>query len=51
MQEETSMSFTQVTTLLGADPTWGGAAICLLLSVLWRAWSAYGWLTNTLHPE
>src|SRR5438067_5678964 len=45
-------AFTQVTTLLSSDPTWGGVVRAgLLLSVLWWAWSAYAWLTNTLDPE
>ena len=45
-------AFTQVTTLLIDDPTWGGVLRAgLLLSVLWWAWSAYAWLTNTLDPE
>jgi low temperature requirement protein LtrA len=45
-------AFTQVTTLLIGDPTWGGVLrAALLLSILWWAWSAYAWLTNTLDPE
>jgi low temperature requirement protein LtrA len=45
-------AFTQVSTLLHDDPTWGGLLRAgLLLSVLWWAWSAYAWLTNTLDPE
>src|SRR4051794_1246592 len=45
-------AFTQVTTLLSRDPTWGGVLRgALLLSVLWWAWSAYAWLTNTVDPE
>src|ERR1700710_774072 len=45
-------AFTQVTTLLRDDPSWGGVLRAgLLLSVLWWAWSAYAWLTNTLDPE
>jgi low temperature requirement protein LtrA len=45
-------AFTQVTTLLNRDPSWGGVVRAgLLLSVLWWAWSAYAWLTNTLDPE
>jgi len=40
-------AFTQVTTLLSGDATWGGVLRAgLLLSVLWWAWSAYAWLTN-----
>jgi low temperature requirement protein LtrA len=45
-------AFTQVTTLLRDDPSWGGVLRAgLLLSILWWAWSAYAWLTNTLDPE
>ncbi len=45
-------AFTQVATLLANDPTWGGVLRAgLLLSILWWAWSAYAWLTNTLDPE
>ena len=45
-------AFTQVSTLLSANPTWGGVLRAgLLLSLLWWAWSAYAWLTNTLDPE
>jgi low temperature requirement protein LtrA len=43
---------TQVTSLLSSLPTWGGVLRALLLfSMLWWAWSAYAWLTNTLDPE
>src|SRR3954469_17722274 len=45
-------AFTQVSALLHGEPTWGGVLRAgLLLSVLWWAWSAYAWLTNTLDPE
>jgi low temperature requirement protein LtrA len=45
-------AFTQVTTFLSHDPTWGGLLrALLLLGALWWAWSAYAWLTNTLDPE
>ncbi len=45
-------AFTQVATLLTDDPTWGGVLRAgLVLSVMWWAWSAYAWLTNTLDPE
>src|SRR3954468_7389719 len=45
-------AFTQVSALLHGEPTWGGVLrAVLLLSVLWWAWSAYAWLTNTLDPE
>src|SRR5919201_961077 len=45
-------AITQVTGFLSNDPTWGGLLRGLLiLSVLWWAWAAYSWLTNTLNPE
>ena len=45
-------AITQVTSLLAGDPTWGGIARgVLVLGVLWWAWAAYAWLTNTLNPE
>jgi low temperature requirement protein LtrA len=45
-------AFTQVTTLLSADPTWAGLAHGLLiLAALWWAWAAYAWLTNTIDPD
>jgi low temperature requirement protein LtrA len=45
-------AFTQVTSFLSHNPTWGGLLRgLLLLSALWWAWSAYAWLTNTLDPE
>jgi low temperature requirement protein LtrA len=45
-------ALTQVTGLVAADPTWAGLAKGLLvLAVLWWAWAAYAWLTNTIDPE
>jgi low temperature requirement protein LtrA len=45
-------AITQVTTFLARSPTWGGLLrAALLLGMLWWAWSAYAWLTNTLDPE
>ena len=45
-------AITQVTSLLARSPTWGGLLRgVLLLGAVWWAWSAYAWLTNTLHPE
>jgi low temperature requirement protein LtrA len=45
-------AITQVTSFLSRSPTWGGLLRgALLLGVLWWAWSAYAWLTNTLDPE
>jgi low temperature requirement protein LtrA len=45
-------AITQVTSFLSRNPTWGGLLRgLLLLSMLWWAWSAYAWLTNTLDPE
>jgi low temperature requirement protein LtrA len=43
--------FTQVTTVVSDDPTWGGLGHGLLiLAALWWAWAAYAWLTNTVDP-
>ena len=43
--------FTQVTTVLSDDPTWGGLGHgFLILAALWWAWAAYAWLTNTVDP-
>jgi len=43
--------FTQVTTVLSDDPTWGALGHGLLiLAALWWAWAAYAWLTNTVDP-
>jgi low temperature requirement protein LtrA len=45
-------AITQVTGLVSADPTWSGLAKGLLvLGVLWWAWAAYAWLTNTIDPD
>ena len=45
-------AITQVTGFVVEDPTWAGLAKGLLvLSVLWWAWAAYAWLTNTIDPE
>ena len=45
-------AITQVTGLVVADPTWTGLVQGLLvLGVLWWAWAAYAWLTNTIDPE
>jgi low temperature requirement protein LtrA len=45
-------AITQVTGLVSADPTWAGLAEGLVvLGVLWWAWAAYAWLTNTINPE
>jgi low temperature requirement protein LtrA len=42
-------AFTQVTTVLSDNPTWSGLGHGLLiLGVLWWAWAAYAWLTNTV---
>jgi low temperature requirement protein LtrA len=44
--------FTQVTTLLHVDPSWGGIGrSVLVLSALWWAWASYAWLTNTVDAE
>jgi low temperature requirement protein LtrA len=45
-------AITQVTGLVVDDPTWAGLAKGLVvLGVLWWAWAAYAWLTNTIDPE
>jgi low temperature requirement protein LtrA len=45
-------AFTQVTTLLLDDPTWGGLGRGLLVvAVLWWAWASYAWLTNTVDAD
>ena len=45
-------AITQVTGFVAADPTWVGLGQgLLLLGVLWWAWAAYAWLTNTVDPE
>ena len=45
-------AITQVTSMLAADPTWGGLLRGLLvLGALWWAWVAYAWLTNTLDSQ
>src|SRR3954452_2968461 len=45
-------AFTQVTTLLAEDPTFGGIGRgVLVLAALWWPWTAYAWLTNTVDPE
>jgi len=45
-------ALTQVTGLVVEDPTWAGLAKgILVLGVLWWAWAAYAWLTNTINPE
>jgi low temperature requirement protein LtrA len=45
-------AITQVTGLVYADPTWSGLAEGLVvLGVLWWAWAAYAWLTNTIDPD
>jgi low temperature requirement protein LtrA len=44
--------FTQVTTLLTHDPTFGGIGRgMLVLGALWWAWASYAALTNTVDPE
>ncbi|HEY3181300.1 MAG TPA: low temperature requirement protein A [Gaiellaceae bacterium] len=45
-------AFTQVTTMLSDDATWGGLGRGLLmLAALWWAWTGYAWLTNTVDPD
>jgi len=45
-------ALTQVTGLITDDPTWAGLVKgMLVISVLWWAWAAYAWLTNTINPD
>jgi low temperature requirement protein LtrA len=45
-------AFTQVTTLLTDNPTFGGIGRgVLVLAALWWPWTAYAWLMNTVDPE
>ncbi len=45
-------ALTQVTGFISGDPTWAGLVKgMLVLSILWWAWAAYAWLTNTINPE
>src|SRR5688572_6812627 len=45
-------AITQVTGFLADNSTWDGLLRGLfLLGVVWWAWAAYAWLTNTLNPE
>jgi low temperature requirement protein LtrA len=45
-------AFTEVTTLLSRDTTWGGVGRgVLVLAALWSAWTGYAWLTNTVDPD
>jgi low temperature requirement protein LtrA len=45
-------AFTQVTTLMSDDTTWGGLGDGLLiLAALWWAWTGYAWLTNAVDPD
>jgi low temperature requirement protein LtrA len=45
-------AFTQVTTLVSHDATWGGLGRGLLiLATLWWAWAGYAWFTNTVDPD
>jgi low temperature requirement protein LtrA len=45
-------AITQVTGLVSGEPTWTGLGKGLLvLALLWWAWAAYAWLTNTVDPD
>ena len=45
-------AITQVTAYIAKDPTWETLARGLMiLAVVWWAWVAYSWLTNTLDTE
>jgi low temperature requirement protein LtrA len=46
------LSFTQVTALIADDPTWQGLGEgMLILTAVWWAWAAYGWLTNAIDAD
>ena len=46
------LAFTQCTTLMSDNPTWGGIAQgVLVLGVLWWTWVGYAWLTSVVDPE
>ena len=45
-------AITQVTQFIANDPSWEGLARgMMILAVVWWAWVAYSWLTNTLDTE
>jgi low temperature requirement protein LtrA len=45
-------AFTQVTSLLVDDPTWGAVLRgMLVLAALWWAWSVYAWLTSAMDVD
>jgi low temperature requirement protein LtrA len=45
-------AFTQVTSLLVDDPTWGGVLRgMLVLAALWWAWVAFAWLTSAIDVD
>jgi low temperature requirement protein LtrA len=45
-------ALTQVTGLLGDDPTWGGVLRgMLVLAALWWGWSVYAWLTSAMDVD
>ena len=45
-------AITQVTAKMAAEPVWGGLVRGLLIvSLLWWAWVAYAWLTNTVDAD
>ena len=45
-------ALTQVTGVISDDPTWSRLVQgMLVLGVLWWAWAAYAWLTNTINPD
>ena len=46
------LAITQCTSLMAADPTWGGIGRGLVvLGLLWWTWVGYAWLTSVLDPE
>ena len=46
------VAVTECTSLMAADPSWGGLLRGVLaLGVLWWSWVGYAWLTSTVNPE
>lgn len=45
-------AFTQVTGSIASNPSWTGLAQgMLVLAMVWFAWTAYSWLTDSIDPE
>jgi low temperature requirement protein LtrA len=47
-----AFAFTQVTSLLDADPSWGAVLRgMLVLAALWWAWNVYAWFTSAVDVD